>query len=103
MECFHALKPEKFDGMMEPWRAEQWLREMNLIFKAMECGEMEKRWLAMFHLTYVTVDWWEVEEDTLAEEAVWRMTWAAFKERFLIKYFLLVERNLKKKEFIELV
>ena len=27
LERFRALRLEKFDGMMEPWRAEQWLRD----------------------------------------------------------------------------
>ena len=68
----------------------------------MDCSEVEKRRLANFQLTYAAADWWEAEEATLGAEVIRRMTWIAFKERFLAKYFPLVERNLKKKEFIEL-
>ena len=103
MEHFRALKLEKFDGMMEPWKAKQWFHEIDLIFKAMECSETEKRRLATFQLTYVATDWWEAKKATLGEEAVQRMPLAIFKERFVTKYFSLVESNLKKKEFMELV
>ena len=53
-------------------------------------------------MTYAVANGWEAEEATLGAEAIRRMTWVTFKERFLAKYFLLVERNLKKKEFMEL-
>ena len=32
LERFRALRPEKFDGLVDPRRVEQWLREMDLIF-----------------------------------------------------------------------
>ena len=102
LEHFPALRPEKFDKMMEPWRAKQWLREMDSIFRAIDCSEVEKRRLATFQLTYTAIDWWEAEKATLGAETIRRMTWVTFKERFLAKYFPLVERNLKKKKFMEL-
>ena len=88
--------------MMEPWKAEQWLREMDSIFIAIDYSEVEKLRFATFQLTYTAADWWEAEEAILVAEVIRRMTWATFKERFLAKYFLLVETNLKKKEFMEL-
>ena len=48
LERFRALRPKTFDEMMEPWKAEQWLREMDLIFRAMDCSEAEKCRLAVF-------------------------------------------------------
>ena len=56
MERFHSMRLEKFDGMKEPWEAEQWLREMDAIFDMMGCAKLEKRWLATFQLTYAVVD-----------------------------------------------
>ena len=48
LQRFRALLPKKFDGMMEPWKAEQWLREMDSIFRAIDCSEVEKHRLATF-------------------------------------------------------
>ena len=39
LERFRALRPEKFDGVSEPEKAEQWLREMDTMFNALEFGE----------------------------------------------------------------
>ena len=36
---FRALRPEKFNGMNDPSKAEQWLREMDLIFDTIECSD----------------------------------------------------------------
>ena len=70
LERFRALQPEKFDGMGDPSKAEQWLREMDLIFDTIECSDQEKRRMATFQLTYVAADWWESEKAILGEEAI---------------------------------
>ena len=48
LEQFRALCADKFDGMVEPWRAEQWLREIELILDAIECDEQDKYCLTSF-------------------------------------------------------
>ena len=78
------------------------LQEMDSFFRANDCSEVEKCLLATFQLTHTAADWWEAEEATLGAKTVRRMTWVTFKEQFLAKYFPPVERNLKKKEFMEL-
>ena len=57
LERFRALRPEKFDGMSEGWKAEQWLREIDWIFETMDCTELDKHRLATFQLTDAAVDW----------------------------------------------
>ena len=39
LERFRALRPEKFDGMGDPSKAEHWIREMDLIFDTIECSD----------------------------------------------------------------
>ena len=73
MERFRALRPEKFDGISEAWKAEQWLREMETIFSALECGDADKKRLAVFQLTYSAAEWWEAEKATLGDEAIRRL------------------------------
>ena len=70
LERFRALRPEKFDGMCDPSKAEQWLREIDLIFDTIECSDQEKRKMVTFQLTYAAADWWESEKATLGEEAI---------------------------------
>ena len=43
------------------------------------------------------------EKATLREEAIRGMAWATFKIKFLEKYFPIIERNDKRKEFLELI
>ena len=99
LERFRALRLEKFDGMDEPSKTKQWLREMDLIFDTIECSDQEKRRMATFQLTYATADWWESERATRGEEAIRGITWVTFKVKFLEKYFPIAERNDKRKEF----
>ena len=47
LERFRALRPEKFDGMDDPSKAEQCLHEMDLIFDTIECSNQEKRRMAL--------------------------------------------------------
>ena len=42
LQRFRALRTEKFDRMEDPWKVEQWLREMDLIFDTIECLDYEK-------------------------------------------------------------
>ena len=48
LERFRALRPEKFDGMVDPWKVEQWLQEMDLIFDTIECIDQERHGMATF-------------------------------------------------------
>ena len=92
-----------FNGLLEPWQAEQWLRDMENIFEAMECSDIEKRRLATFQLTFVAAEWWEAEKATLGTESTRRMPWMTFKERFLAKFFPGTEMDKKEQKFLNLV
>ena len=89
--------------MDDPWKAKQWLREMDLIFDTIECSDQEKYRMATFQLTYATTDRWESKRATLGEETIRGMVWATFKVKFLEKYFPITERNHNRMEFLELI
>ena len=101
LERFRALRPEKFDGMVDLWKVEQRLWEIDLIYDTIECTDQEKRRTVTFQLTYTVADLWESEKDILGEEVIWRMTWITFKAKFLEKYFLITKWNDKRNEFLE--
>lgn len=103
LKGFRDLKPETFTGLAGASEAEQWIRQMDSIFDAIECNDLEKKRLAVFQLTYSAADWWESVKATIGEDATRRMTWTTFKTKFLEKYFPRSERNKRKKEFIKLV
>ena len=43
---FRALYPETVIELVGVWQAEQWIRQMDLIFETIECTDIEKRrWL----------------------------------------------------------
>ena len=103
IEQFCALRSDKFDGMAEPWKAEQWLREIEVILYAIECNEQDKCRLASFQLTFAALDWWQAETATIGVDEARRMPWEAFKTRFLEKYFPEEERDQQEREFLSLV
>ena len=102
LECFCILHPDRFNGLVETQRAEQWLREMEMIFEAIECSEQDKQQLAVFQLTFSAADWWASEKAMMGAEAIRIMTWEAFKARFLEKYFPEEERDQQEKDFLGL-
>ena len=103
LKRFRDLQPENFTGLAEAWEAEQWLRQMDMIFKTIMCSDIEKKCLVVFQLTYSAADWWDAIKSTIGEDVARRMTWTSFKTKFLEKYFPCSERNKRKKEFVELV
>ena len=60
---------------------------MDSIFETIECFEFDKCLLVAFRLTYAAANWWESEKATLGNDAIRRMNWTTFRERFLKKYF----------------
>ena len=95
-ERFRALRPEKFDGVFEPRKAEQWLCEL-------ECGGQDKKSLMVFQLTYLAVEQWNLEIAKIGEEVIRERSWESFRGIFLGKYFLAFERYKKEMEFLALV
>ena len=68
----------------------------------MECSKADKRRLATFQLTFAEADWWEAEKAIIGAVAARMMTWTAFRERFLEKFFPEDEKDQNEKEFMEL-
>ena len=75
---------------------------MDRIFETMECLEADKRRLATFQLRFAAADWWEAKKVIIGAVVARTMTWTAFCERFLKKFFPEDEKDQKEKEFMEL-
>ena len=76
---------------------------MDLIFKTIECTDIEKRHLAIFQITFSATDLWNAVKATIGKDAISGITWDLFKTQFLEKYFLESEKNKREIEFIKLI
>ena len=98
---FRKNKPPIFKGRYDPDGAQIWLKEMERIFRVMDCAEEHKVRLGTHMLTEEADDWW------VSTRHVWEatgevVTWALFSREFLRKYFPEDVRGKKKIEFLEL-
>nr|XP_027190148.1 uncharacterized protein LOC113786559 [Cicer arietinum] len=95
------LTPPSFEGHYNPDGAQKWLQEVEKIFRGVACPEGQKVHLGTFMLTEEAEHWWDNARQRL-ENAGTAITWAIFKNMFLIKYFLEDIHNRKEMEFVKL-
>ena len=98
---FRNNKPPIFKGRYDPDGAQIWLKEIERIFRVMDCNEELKVRLGTHMLREEADDWW------ISTRYVWEatgevVTWALFKREFLRKYFPEDVRGKKEVEFLEL-
>ncbi|XP_073222428.1 uncharacterized protein [Cicer arietinum] len=101
MDRFHKANPPSFEGHYNPDGAQRWLQEVEKIFRGVACPEGQKVHLGTFMLTEEAEHWWDNARQRL-ENAGTAITWAIFKNMFLIKYFPEDIRNRKEMEFVKL-
>jgi hypothetical protein len=94
-------KPPTFKGMHDPEGAQEWMQEIERIFRAMVCTDEQKVRLGTYMLIGEAGDWWDNARQRL-EAAGTMITWAVFKGEFLGKYFPEDVRARKEVEFLEL-
>lgn len=99
---FKDKNPSIFKGSIDAKVAEEWLRELEKIFRVMDCTTVEKSKLVEFPLKNEGQVWWEslgwVHED--GEESI---DYELFKVKFEKKYVPSVARDRKAVEFACLV
>src|ERR1044072_3524438 len=88
-------------GTHDPEVAQKWLKEIERIFRVIDCAEGLKVRYGTHMLAEEADDWWvatrtEMEEDGIA------LTWAVFRRAFLRRYFPEDIRGKKEIEFLEL-
>ena len=98
---FQRNNPPLFKGAHDPEGAQKWLKEIERIFRVIDCAEGLKVRYGTHMLAEEADDWWvatrtEMEEDGIA------LTWAVFRRAFLRRYFPEDIRGKKEIEFLEL-
>jgi len=101
VETFLRNHPPTFKGRYDPDGAQTWLKEVERIFRVMQCTKAQMvRFLT--HMLAEEADCWWVSTRPLLENGGEGVTWAVFRREFLNRYFLEDVRGKKEIEFLEL-
>ncbi|XP_058756896.1 uncharacterized protein LOC131630121 [Vicia villosa] len=90
-----------FQGKHDPKGAQEWLKDIERIFRVMDCSDAQKVRFGTHMLAGETDDWWVATRQRL-EGIGEAITWVVFHREFLVKYYLEDVRSKKEIEFLKL-
>ena len=93
--------PPTFKGRYDPDGAQTWLKEVERIFRVMQCNVAKMVRFGTHMLAEEADDQWVSTRPLLENEAE-GVTWAVFRREFLSRYFPEDVRGKKEIEFLEL-
>ena len=100
LQTFRAHHPPMFTGGGDPMVADHWFIQIENILEAMEItSDTARIRLAAFQLEGEAQVWWRWAK---ASRDIEVMTWAAFHELFMGKYFPKTARHAKAQDFLKL-
>ena len=95
-----SLNPPSFDGKSSPEAAEDWIKEIERIFRVLQVGDDRKVDFGTYRLRKDAERWWattwEIKFDNQPVE------WDQFVEAFYAAYFPAHKRSRKMQEFLDL-
>ncbi|XP_030531916.2 uncharacterized protein LOC115741990 [Rhodamnia argentea] len=95
------LKPSKFTGTGKPEEAEQWIKEMEKMFRLLNCTDVHKMTPAEYRMDRNAMYWWQAMEDTVFPART-EIVWEIFVTAFYEKYFSSCTQDRKLIDFVEL-
>ncbi|XP_057418660.1 uncharacterized protein LOC130712862 [Lotus japonicus] len=98
---FNRHGPPKFEGEVEPEKADQWIQEMEKIFETLRTPDAERVNLAAFMLKGDAEYWWRSARQLMTANHV-AITWESFKRAFMDKYFLGTAKEEMENQFLRL-
>src|SRR3954463_751465 len=101
LATFQRENPPVFKGTYDPDGALDWLKEIERIFRVMDCTPTQKVRYGTHMLAKEADDWW-LETRRRLEAHGEEITWIAFRMEFLRKYFPEDVRGKKEIEFLKL-
>jgi len=101
LETFMRNHPPTFKGRYDPDGAQRWLKEIERIFRVMQCNEVQRVRFGTHMLAEEADDWWVSILPTL-EQGGGVVNWVVFRREFLERYFPEDVRGKKEIEFLEL-
>ncbi|XP_050889144.1 uncharacterized protein LOC127094344 [Lathyrus oleraceus] len=90
-----------FEGAHEPDKAQEWLKDIENIFRVMNCSDVQKVQFGTHMLEKEAEDWWRNTVQRFDEDGI-EVTWELFRDAFLEKYFPEDVCGKKEIEFLEL-
>src|ERR1044072_7828465 len=90
-----------FKGTHGSEGAQRWLKEIERIFRVIDCAEELKVRYGTHMLVEEADDWWVATRTEMEQDGV-ELTWAVFRRAFLRRYFPEDIRGKKEIEFLEL-
>ena len=84
LETFQRNHPPTFKGRHDPDGAQVWLKEVERIFRVMDCSDAQKVRFGTHMLAAEADDWWVETRQRLTVEGE-AITWAVFSREFLRK------------------
>ena len=100
LETFQRENPPTFKGKYDPDGALDWLKEIERIFRVMDCTPAQKVRYGTHMLAVEADDWW-LETCHRLEVAGENVTWVVFRREFMRKYFPGDVRGKKEIKFLE--
>ena len=98
---FQRNNPPLFKGTHDPEGAQKWLKEIERIFRVIDCAEDLKVRYGTHMLAEEADDWWVATRTEMVQDGE-ALTWANFRRAFLRRYFPEDVRGRKEIEFLEL-
>jgi len=86
LETFLRNHPPTFKRRYDPDGAQKWLKEVERIFRVMQCSEVQKVRFGTHMLAEEADDWWVSLLPILEQDGA-VATWAVFRREFRDKYF----------------
>ncbi|XP_058759507.1 uncharacterized protein LOC131632798 [Vicia villosa] len=101
LATFQRENPHTFKVTYDPDGALTWLKEIERIFRVMDCTQAQKVRYGTHMLVVEGDDWWLDTRQRL-ETAGEEITWVVFHREFMRKYYPEDVRGKKEIEFLEL-
>src|ERR1044072_6822594 len=98
---FQRNNPPLFKGTHDPKGGQRWLKEIERIFRVINCAEELKVRYGTHMLEEEDDDWWVATRTKMEQDGI-ALTWAVFRRAFLRRYFPEDIRGKKEIEFLEL-
>ncbi|XP_019435009.1 PREDICTED: uncharacterized protein LOC109341529 [Lupinus angustifolius] len=92
-------QPPRFEGGLAPEAANEWIQELEKIFRALMCSDEHKVTYATYMLSKEADNWWEFTRRHMEHQVV---SWTTFKDKFLQNYFPADMKTRKEMEFLKL-
>ncbi|PWA65428.1 zinc finger, CCHC-type, Retrotransposon gag domain protein [Artemisia annua] len=96
---FSKEKPKSFSSASSPSEAEDWLGHIEKLFEVLGCEDEFKARLATYKFEGDALNWWKSYKAAKGDDFMTTLTWAGFREIFLLHFFPVSEQEKFEREY----